>query len=364
MVGLDKGFLRGGNEPGAIGGMLAAAVGDGRVPGVVAAAGRGPVTLATWAAGQADTLPGTARPVTAGTIFDLASLTKVVATTTAILALIERGQLRLDDAVTGFLPDFAACRAGPVTIRHLLTHTSGLPDTRRFDQCCSSPQELRRALHGIRLQAPPGSRIVYSDLGFLALGEIAAAAAGQPLEEVVRDLVTGPLGMTGTGFCPLAAPLAVPPAEIAATEPRGDGTAWTGVVHDENARLLGGVAGHAGLFAPAADLARFAAWWVSDGGGPVSAGLRHAAASCQTAGLDGRRGLGWACAGDGMDVHGGSWPATAVSHSGFTGTSLVLDPASGGWLVLLTNAVHFGRDHSAIRALRRQVHAAAAPLLT
>jgi CubicO group peptidase (beta-lactamase class C family) len=156
----------------------------------------------------------------------------------------------------------------------------------------------------------------------------------------------------------------VPPGRVAATEPRGDGTAWTGIVHDENARLLGGVAGHAGLFAPVADLARFAAWWVSDSGGPVSAGRRRAAASCQTAGLGGRRGLGWACAGDGMDILGGTWPGTAVSHTGYTGTSLALDPASGGWLVLLTNAVHFGRDHQAVRALRRQVHAAAAPLLT
>jgi CubicO group peptidase (beta-lactamase class C family) len=124
------------------------------------------------------------------------------------------------------------------------------------------------------------------------------------------------------------------------------------------------VAGHAGLFAPVADLARFAAWWVSDGGGPVSAALRRAAAGCQTAGLAGRRGLAWACAGDSMDIAGGSWPRGAVSHSGFTGTSLALDPESGGWLVLLTNAVHFGRDHTAIRALRREVHAAAAPWLT
>jgi CubicO group peptidase (beta-lactamase class C family) len=330
---------------------------------VVAAAGRGDVTLATWVAGQADTLPGLARPSRSGTVFDLASLTKVVATTTVILALADRGQLALDAAAAGFLPDFTALRQGPVTITHLLTHTSGLPDTRRFDQSCESAEQLWPALHAVPLQAPPGTRVAYSDLGFLALGEIAAAAGGRPLDDLMRDLVTGPLGMAGTGFCPLDPPLAVPPGQVAVTEPRGDGTAWTGIVHDENARLLGGVAGHAGLFAPAADLARFAAWWVSEADGPVSVPLRRAAARCQTAGRGGRRGLGWVCAGDGMDITGGTWGPAAVSHTGFTGTSLALDPASGGWLVLLTNAVHFGRDHRAIRALRRDVHAAAAPWL-
>jgi CubicO group peptidase (beta-lactamase class C family) len=136
-------------------------------------------------------------------------------------------------------------------------------------------------------------------------------------------------------------------------------------VHDENARLMGGVAGHAGLFSTAADLARFAAWWVGDRGGPVPARLRRDAASCHTAGLGGtglggRRGLGWVCRGDRFDILGGRWPATAVSHTGFTGTSLALDPPSGVWAVLLTNAVHAGRDATAIRALRREAHAAAA----
>jgi CubicO group peptidase (beta-lactamase class C family) len=130
-----------------------------------------------------------------------------------------------------------------------------------------------------------------------------------------------------------------------------------GVVHDENARLMGGVAGHAGLFATAADLARFAAWWVSEDDTAVPAGLRRAAATCQTGEAGGRRGYGWTCAGDAFDFLRGHWPPTAVSHTGFTGTSLALDPATGRWLVLLTNAVHFGRDAIAVQALRRAVHA-------
>ncbi len=345
--------------------IIAAAVAGAHVPGVVAAAGRGPATLATWVAGQADSTPGRFRAMTAGTVFDLASLTKVVATTTATLALVSQGRLELAEPVTRYLPGFVACREGPVTIRHLLTHTAGLPDTRKFFEWCETREDLFRDLLATTLTAPAGTQVTYSDLGFIALGEIVAQVAGQPLDQAVRRLVTEPLGMTGTGYN-----LAGPPDRFAATERRPDGTCWTGIVHDENARLMGGVAGHAGLFSTAADLARFAAWWVSaaDGpvpgspvpGSPVPVRLRRAAESAQTAGLGGCRGLGWVCAGDRSDILAGHWPASAVSHTGFTGTSLALDSPSGAWAILLTNAVHFGRDNTAIKALRRDVHDALA----
>jgi CubicO group peptidase (beta-lactamase class C family) len=333
-----------------------AAVAAGRVPGVVAAAGRGTTTLATWVAGRADTTPGASRPMTAQTLFDVASLTKVVATTAATLALAGQGLVGLDDPAARYLPGFASL--GQVTVRHLLTHTSGLPDTRKFYQWCHSRKELLADLRATPLEAPPGTRVRYSDLGFIALGELVAGVAGETLDAAVRRLVTAELGMTDTGFNP--------PAEderFAATERRADGTPWTGVVHDENARLMGGVAGHAGLFSTAADLARFASWWVSDEDGPVPARLRVQAESCQTAGLDGCRGLGWTCVGDRYDILGDRWPPTAVSHTGFTGTSLALDSGSGVWVVLLTNGVHFGRDASAVKALRADVHAAVAAAL-
>ena len=341
--------------------IIAAAVRGGGVPGAVAAAGRGQVTQSSWAAGQADTTRATARPVTAWTLFDLASLTKVVATTTAVLALAGRGQLGLDDPAARYLPGFTALRDGPVTIRHLLAHTSGLPDTRKFYQWCSSREELLRDLFATPLQARPGSRVTYSDLGFLALGEIVAAIAGEPLDAAVRDLVTAPLGLASTGYLPLAdTNRAAAPDRFAATERRADGTPWNGTVHDENARLMGGVAGHAGLFSVAADLAAFCAWWVGDADAPVPAALRREAESGQTAGLGGSRGLGWVRGGDRFDILGGSWPASAVSHTGFTGTSLALDSPSGVWAVLLTNSVHFGRDATAVKALRRDFHAAVA----
>jgi len=333
-----------------IGALLDEAVGEGGIPGAVAAVGRGPVTLGRWVTGQADAIAG--RPMRAGTVFDLASLTKVVATTTVTLALASRGELELGDPVAAYLPDAVACRDAGVTVARLLTHTSGLPGSRRFYRWCPSGAELLRDLYQTPLNQP-GTRVAYSDPGFMLLGEVVAAVAGEPLDAAVRRLVTGPLGLTATRFKPNG-----PAARFAATERRGDGTAWTGIVHDENARLLGGVAGHAGLFASADDLARFAAWWVSDDDAVVPAALRRAAATCQTEGRGGRRGYGWACPGDAFDILGARWPPTAVSHTGFTGTSLALDPASGLWVVLLTNAVHAGRDAAPVQALRRAVHEA------
>lgn len=351
-------------EPGLgeIGRIIGDAVSAGRVPGVVAAVGQGRSTLGSWVAGHADTTPGAERPMCPDTVFDLASLTKVVATTTVTLALAGAGQLGLDDPVSLYLPV-----TWEVTVRNLLTHTSGLPQVVTFFKWCAGRDELLRNLYATPLAVPPGTRVAYSDLGFMALGEILATVSGDPLDVLFRRTVASPLGMTGAGYIPLSAdgspassPAAHPAAGFAATERRADGTPWTGIVHDENARVMGGVAGHAGLFAPIADLTRFAAWWVSPDDGPVPAALRREAETCQTLRLDGRRGLGWVCIGDRYDILGETWPAKAVSHTGFTGTSLALDAASGVWVALLTNRVHLGRDASAaaVKSLRRDLHLA------
>ena len=214
--------------------IIGAAVAGGHIPGVVAAAGLGRATLATWITGQADSTPGRSRAMSAETVFDLASLTKVVATTTAVLALASQQRLGLTDPVSRYLPGFVACREGPVTVRHLLTHTAGLPATRTFYEWCSTREELLQDLLATPLVSPPGTQVTYSDLGFIALGEIVATVAGEPLDSAVRRLVTAPLGLTCTGFTPAG------PDRFAATERRADGTSWTGIVHDENARLMGG----------------------------------------------------------------------------------------------------------------------------
>lgn len=335
---------------------VARAVDEREIPGGVIAIGHHGTTLECWATGRLDTTSGSSRPVTVDSVFDLASLTKVVATMPLVLALVGAGLLGLDDPTSTYLPRFAGETDVPVTVRHLLAHTSGLPAGRQFFRWCSSPSELREALYSTELEARPGSAVVYSDLGFLALGDIAEAVTAKPLDVAVAELVTGPIGMTRTQFGPLARSA----GEVAATEVREDGSPWVGTVHDENARLLGGVAGHAGLFSTAGDLARFCKWWVSAEDGPVPRDLRLMATCCQTAGLAGQRGLGWVRAGDTASFLGERWPPTAVCHTGFTGTSLALDPASGAWTVLLTNAVNLGRARGGIGALRREVHAAIA----
>jgi CubicO group peptidase (beta-lactamase class C family) len=337
------------------------AVGAGVMPGAVLAAGRHTAEpLLLHVAGDAQHDATAERPMTADTVFDLASLTKVVATLPAVLYLAGRGEIGLDRPVSGYLPAFAGPGKSAVTVRQLLLHISGLPAERKYYLHLRDPGEILAAALAEPLVAEPGTVFCYSDVGFIALGELAAAVAGCGLDELVQDVVCTPLGLTSTRYRP--------PAEwapwTAATEIVGGGSgeagrAKVGVVHDENAEALGGVAGHAGLFATAADLARYAAAWAGNDW-PMT-GLRAEALRCQTEGLGGRRGLGWGLRGDRYDNMGDGWPVTGAGHTGFTGTSLSVDPHSGLWAVLLTNAVHFGRgpEHSVI-GLRKQVHAAVA----
>jgi CubicO group peptidase (beta-lactamase class C family) len=336
-------------------GLLDNAVAAGVVPGAVLAAGlRGAEPLLLHVAGDARHDDAARRPMTADTVFDLASLTKIVATLPCLLYLIGVGEVGLDEPARRYLPAFAGPGKDEVTVRHLLAHTSGLPDQRRYYQYLNDAGQLLAAALAEPLVAGPGTAFRYSDVGFIVLGELAAVVAGCGLDDLVREVVCAPLGLRATRY--------LPPAEwsdrIAATELVG-GAAKVGVVHDENAEMLGGVAGHAGLFGTAGDLASYAAAWAGDGS-PVT-GLRAEALRCQTEALGGRRGLGWGLRHDTWDNMGDGWPASGAGHTGFTGTSLSVDPRSGLWTVLLTNSVHFGRgpEHSVV-ALRKQVHAAVA----
>jgi serine-type D-Ala-D-Ala carboxypeptidase len=350
------------------------AVARGLIPGAVLAAGiGGPQPVLLHVAGDAQHDEEARRPMSADTIFDLASLTKVTATLPCVLWLVGSGDIGLDEPVGRFLPAFTGGGNGggkdAVTVRHLLTHTSGLPDTRRYYEFLHDPAEIRAAALAEPLVASPGSSVCYSDVGFVVLGEMCAAVTGRGLDELARELVCAPLGLADTGYRPAAA-LA---GRIASTEHVG-AAAKTGVVHDENAEALGGVAGHAGLFGTAGDLARYAAAWACADGElaaalPVPGSLRAEALACQTEGLTcqgvaGRRGLGWGLRHDRFDNMGEGWPASGAGHTGFTGTSLSVDPQTGIWAVLLTNAVHFGRgpEHSVV-GLRKQVHALTAATL-
>lgn len=299
---------------------------------------------------------GNPRPLADSTRFDLASLTKVMVTLPAILRLAVEGALTLDDPVGLFLPGFSGGLWNQVTIRRLLTHSGGLAPTKPYFETLTGIGEYLDAMQRSALEEVPGRRVAYSDLGFILLGEVVHQAAKRPIDQYARDRIWTRLGMHRTGFGPVGA------EEAAATEVI-EGQALIGVVHDENARALGGIAGHAGLFAPLDDVVAYVQAWVSPDNHWLSPWIRQASVRCQTPELDGRRGLGWVLRGDPFDVAGDFWPYTTVSHSGFTGTSLVWDPPTGAWAILLTNRVHFGRDRN-ISRLRRRFHNVAAQFLS
>ncbi|MEV0352432.1 serine hydrolase domain-containing protein [Nonomuraea sp. NPDC050680] len=289
------------------------------------------------------------RPAAArDSVFDLASISKLF-TTTVVLSLAEEGRLDLDEPVTAWLPG-----ADPrVTLRRLLTHTAGLQPTRRIDLELpdADPAARMAAMVGTPVTGPVGGPYLYTDVGMVMVGRIAELAGGAPLDALVGERVTGVLGLSDTGYRP--GPATLP--RIAATEwkPERQGPGCVrGEVHDETAYGLGGVAGHAGVFATADDLLAFGET-LRLGGGPL---LRPetVAEMVRDQGAEGaafRHGLGVRI-GDPAIV--GPLRA-AFGHSGFTGTSLVVDPVRGLTVVLLTNAVHPVRGRDGIRGLRHAV---------
>ena len=260
------------------------------------------------------------------TAYDLASLTKVVATTSAIMLLVDDGAVRLDDPVARHLPEFRGTGRDRITIRDLLMHRAGLPagpDLRG----AASPAEARTAVLRTPLAYRPRSRSLYSDVGPIILGLLAERVSGEPLDRLLRQRVFGPLGMRATRFGA--------PAErwVAPTSDQPSGT-----VHDPNAQRLGGVAGHAGLFSTAADLSRFARMVL--GGGALD-GVRifsdSTVALFTTRQADGRP-LGWdMCLGGGRC--GLQMSDAAVGHTGFTGTAMWIDPVENVFVIFLSNAV-------------------------
>ncbi|MEP6833536.1 MAG: serine hydrolase domain-containing protein [Gemmatimonas sp.] len=277
-------------------------------------------------------------PVTADeSIYDLASLTKVIATTTAIMVLYDEGKVALDAPVSRYIPSFTGGLKDQVTIKHLLTHRAGLPAGKELWRIPGGPAAARAAVLNSPIQCIPGNCYEYSDLGADILGFVAEAASGEPLDQFLEEKVYGPLGMNDTHFKPSAEDaVRTAPTEIA--PPRG--YPLRGEVHDENAYALGGVAGHAGLFSTASDLSVFAQMLLE--GGQFN-GQRIVADS--TVALfthraeKGTRALGWdSCDGDGGCGHYLS--PRAFGHTGFTGTSIWIDPDHQMFVILLTNRVH------------------------
>ena len=330
---------------------LDGAVARGEVPGGVAAIVDADARSALTSAGVTRTGGDPVRP---STRYDLASLTKVVATLPCVLRLASDGELSLDDRVGRFFTNagwFQTPSLADTPLRAMLTHTAGL---RNWEPLFARVSERRTALAAV-LQAPVDAvgRVHYTDVGFMLLGAVIERVTGQRLDAAARTLVFESLGMQRTGFGP------IPTFDVAATEQCGwRGRLLVGEVHDENATVWDGVAGHAGLFGDAADLARYAAAWLRRDDVLGGEALLDEATRPHARGEDGSvRGLGWLLAHPG--VFAGD-DARGYGHTGFTGTSLWLDPGSGTASLLLTNRVHPRRDHpSRIADLRRAFHGAA-----
>jgi CubicO group peptidase (beta-lactamase class C family) len=279
-------------------------------------------------------------PVSADrTIYDLASLTKVIGTTTAVMILFDEGKINLDAPVSLYVPGFSGGAKDRVTVRMLLEHRSGLPAGRDLWRSAHTPEEARAEVISTPLGCEPGRCYEYSDLGADMLGFVVEAAANQTLDAFLQERVWTPLGMTDTGFRPAdSLRTRIAPTEV--NSPRG--YSLQGEVHDENAYALGGVAGHAGLFSTAADLAVFAQMMLNGGEYGGTRIVADSTVALFTTRAAGTRALGWdTCGGSGSC--GRYLGEEAYGHTGFTGTSLWIDPTRDMFVVLLTNRVHDAR---------------------
>ncbi len=285
--------------------LVEAAIARRELPGAVVLVGRGDQILYQRAFGKRAVVPS-AEAMTLETIFDLASLTKVVATTTSVMTLVERGRVRLNDPAMLFIPEFGRYGKSAITVRHLLTHTSGLrPDLELEAEFSGADEAIRRAVEEVPT-APPGERFIYSDINFFLLGEIVRRVSGERLDQYAKAQIFDPLGMKDTTFLP---PESLR-SRIAPTE-RCRPLAWPcvapgdesvpflrGIVHDPTARRMDGVAGHAGLFSTAADLSRFCRMLMAEGRLGATRILSPATVARMSspstpAGMPAVRGLGW-----------------------------------------------------------------------
>jgi CubicO group peptidase (beta-lactamase class C family) len=353
--------------------VLNRAIADRAFPGAVLAVGN-KGEFAIHAFGH-HTYDAKSPAVTTDTIYDLASLTKPIVTATAVAMLVEQGRLQLDMPIARYLPEWAS---GPqpdwrarVTLQHLLTHSSGLPPHKPYYNEVSPASNRPRSTDSATppgkaailarifaepLEAEPGTRALYSDLSFILLGEIVERMTGQPLAQFARERIFTPLGMADAQFNPGRS---LRP-RIAPTE---QDDAWRrrlvhGEAHDENCFAMGGVCGHAGLFATAGDLAPFAQMLLNGGVYAHQRLLRRSTVRLFTSRTDvagTSRALGWVVPTD-PSSSGSYFSAASFGHTGYTGTSLWLDPERELFVILLTNRVHPTRANTQIDAVRPALH--------
>jgi len=331
------------------------AIASGDIPGVVVLVGRGDEILYHHAWGSRAIVPHPL-PMLPDTIFDIASLTKPFGTTLAVMSLVERGAIKLDAPLGRYLREFRGASFSQVTIRRILTHSAGLPAIPAASLTGGFPRAAR-ALAAKPLDYPPGTGFQYSDTGFILLAEVVRRVSGDPLDRYLQRVVFTPLHLGDTSFHPSAAVL----ARVAPTE-FGEGTLLHGRVHDPRARQLGGVAGHAGMFSTASDLARLCRMLLDLGrlGGvrvvrPETVRMMW----MRTPDGDGIRALGWDVSSGFSRTMAPFFPPASVGHTGFTGTAVWLDPPTRSYMIILTNRVHpSGGGSARIRELRTRVAAA------
>ena len=290
-------------------------------------------------------------PMAVDTVFDLASLTKPIATATSAFVLVEQGKLRLSEKVGTYWPDFAANKKGDVTIEHLLLHTSGLTADNALADYKDGKADAMKKIAALPLEAVPGTRFRYSDVGFIVLGEVIEKVSGKPLDEFARTNVFEPLGMKDTNYKPEKELR----SRIAPTA-RRDGNWLVGEVHDPRSAAMGGVAGHAGLFASADDLARFARMLLRNGeldGKRILSPLGVRLLTTPVPIPGGQRSRGWDVDTGYSAPRGDLFPrGEGFGHTGFTGTSIWIDPPSKT-AIILTNRVHISEKASHL--LRREI---------
>ncbi len=315
-------------------------------PGAAAACGDGGHVYALSTVGK---IADDGAPVTPETRYDLASVTKILVPTMLSLRAMEEGDLTLDDTLGRFFPDAPEDKKG-VTVFQLMTHTSGFAPSVRIEREAADAGDALRAVLGHPLAFTPGERPRYSCLGFIAFAKALEALYGRALDDLARERVFLPLGMTHTGYLPTG-------GNIASTEKDpATGRALCGVVHDENARFLGGVAGNAGVFSDLNDMILFAQMLADRGGRYLSPATLACAVRCRTDGFDTHRGLGFHLGGVSRNFMGDLFPPCSFGHTGFTGTSVAVDPTTGFFVVLLSNRVHPTRENTALIDYRRAFH--------
>ena len=332
-AGMDRGRLA------RIDRIVAEGIAAGRMPGCVVTLGRNGMIVFQKAYGMRQVAP---EPVamTTDAVFDLASLTKPVATATSVMILLDEGRLRLHDRVADHLPDFAENGKGEVTVFQLLTHQGGLIADNSLNDYADGPQQAWQRILSLKLRTAPGEEYVYTDVGFLVLGKLVEAISGQTLDAFARGRIFEPLGMTETGY--------LPPEELrrrAVPTERRDDRWMQGEVHDPRADLLGGVAGHAGIFSTANDLAVYAQMMLNRGKYGGAGILEESTVALMTQGYPvsrGLRGLGWDVRTGYSTNRGESLSPRAFGHGGFTGTVLWIDPELDLFFIFLSSRLHPG----------------------